>query len=292
MRMTQELVQGMDLWINTPRRPWEACGTSGMKVLVNGGLNLSELDGWWAEAYSPEVGWAIGDGKEHGDDPAWDAAEAEALYTVLEHRWFPEFYERNAEGMPAKWLERIRESMARLTPQFSASRAIREYTEKHYLPAAAWYKERAANNGAVGTGILQWQQEMERHWSSLRFGALKVESKNGRTRFQVEALPGDVAAKDLRVELYAEPVAGGMSEIEAMTAVAGSPRRAALCCRSARDASRRRLTPRALPRRPPALLPLESTQVVLEKLTGTGPPAMRATCCTPRLFTCRCCWPP
>ena len=74
MLLAQEMVQGIDLWINTPRRPWEACGTSGMKVLVNGGLNLSELDGWWAEAYSPEVGWAIGDGQEHGDDPAWDAA--------------------------------------------------------------------------------------------------------------------------------------------------------------------------------------------------------------------------
>jgi len=79
-----QLVQGVDVWINTPRRPWEACGTSGMKVLVNGGINLSELDGWWAEAYTPEVGWVLGDGKEHGDDPAWDAAEAEALYHILE----------------------------------------------------------------------------------------------------------------------------------------------------------------------------------------------------------------
>ena len=74
--LTEHLVQGVDVWINTPRRPWEACGTSGMKVLVNGGINLSELDGWWAEAYTPEVGWALGDGQEHGDDPAWDAAEA------------------------------------------------------------------------------------------------------------------------------------------------------------------------------------------------------------------------
>ena len=76
MLLTEHLVQGVDVWINTPRRPWEASGTSGMKVLVNGGINLSELDGWWAEAYSPEVGWALGDGLEHGDDPAWDAAEA------------------------------------------------------------------------------------------------------------------------------------------------------------------------------------------------------------------------
>ena len=119
MMLAQELVQGIDLWINTPRRPWEACGTSGMKVLVNGGLNLSELDGWWAEAYSPEVGWAIGDGQEHGEDPAWDAKEAEALYTLLEHEVIPEFYERKKSNVPLKWLGHIRESMAQLTPKFS-----------------------------------------------------------------------------------------------------------------------------------------------------------------------------
>ena len=84
-------MQGVDVWINTPRRPWEACGTSGMKVLVNGGLNLSELDGWWAEAYTPEVGWALGDGQEHGDDPAWDARDAEALYDLLERQVIPSF---------------------------------------------------------------------------------------------------------------------------------------------------------------------------------------------------------
>jgi starch phosphorylase len=86
MRMTEHLVQGVDLWLNTPRRPWEACGTSGMKVLVNGGLNFSELDGWWAEAWAEDVGWSIGDGREHGDDPAWDAAEAQQVYSLLEDK--------------------------------------------------------------------------------------------------------------------------------------------------------------------------------------------------------------
>ena len=264
MQMAQELVQGMDLWINTPRRPWEACGTSGMKVLANGGLNVSELDGWWAEAYSPEVGWAIGDGKEHGEDPAWDDAEAEAMYALLENEVVPQFYERNAEGMPVKWLHRIRESMARLTHQFSASRAIREYTENHYLPAAAGYQARAENNGAVGAELLQWKQEMERHWSSLRFGALNVESQNGRTRFQVEVLPGDVPQDELRVELYAEPVAGGPPAIEAMSAEMGIAPTGALLYAAEVPATRPAsdYTPRALPRRPPALLPLESTQVL------------------------------
>jgi starch phosphorylase len=124
MLMAEHLVQGIDVWVNTPRRPWEACGTSGMKVLVNGGLNLSEIDGWWAEAYHPDVGWALGDGQEHGDDPAWDAAEADALYERLEQEVIPEFYTRNDQGIPIAWVARMRESMARLTPRFSASRAV------------------------------------------------------------------------------------------------------------------------------------------------------------------------
>ena len=107
-----------------------------MKVLVNGGINLSELDGWWAEAYAPEVGWALGDGQEHGDDPAWDAAEADTLYELLEGEVIPEFYARDEQGIPTAWVARMRESMARLTPRFSANRTVREYTEQHYLPAA------------------------------------------------------------------------------------------------------------------------------------------------------------
>ena len=104
MLLTEQMVQGVDLWINTPRRPWEACGTSGMKVLVNGGINLSELDGWWAEAYTPEVGWALGDGQEHGNDPAWDASEAERLYDLLEREVIPEFYTRDESGIPSAWV--------------------------------------------------------------------------------------------------------------------------------------------------------------------------------------------
>ena len=133
MQLTEHLVQGMDAWLNTPRRPWEACGTSGMKALVNGGINLSELDGWWAEAYAQEVGWALGDGQEHGDDPTWDAVEAEALYELLEHQVIAEFYTRNDQGIPSAWVTRMRESMARLTPRFSTNRSVSEYTEKYYI---------------------------------------------------------------------------------------------------------------------------------------------------------------
>lgn len=126
MQLTEHLVQGADVWLNTPQRPWEACGTSGMKVLVNGGLNLSELDGWWAEAHAPDLGWALGDGQVHAGDSNWDAVEAEALYDLLEHQVVPEFYDRDSDNVPHAWVNRMRESMARLTGQFSANRALRE----------------------------------------------------------------------------------------------------------------------------------------------------------------------
>ena len=147
MGLTEQLVRGVDVWLNTPRRPWEASGTSGMKVLANGGLNCSELDGWWAEAYAPDVGWGLGDGQEHGEDPAWDAAEATRLYEILEQQIIPEYYARNETGVSTAWIGRIRESMARLTPQFSSSRTVLEYTEQHYLPRAQAYLERAKDKG-------------------------------------------------------------------------------------------------------------------------------------------------
>jgi len=208
MLLTEHLVQGVDVWINTPRRPWEACGTSGMKVLVNGGVNLSELDGWWAEAYTPEVGWAIGDGREHGEDPAWDAAEADALYGLLEREVIPEFYTRDQSGIPTAWVKRMRESMAQLTPQFSADRAVREYTEQHYLPAATAYRERAANKGAVGGQMVDWRHELDRKWGSLRFGSLRVETNAGQNVFEVEIFLNDLDPNAVRVELYADGING------------------------------------------------------------------------------------
>ena len=204
MLLTEHLVQGVDVWINTPRRPWEACGTSGMKVLVNGGINLSELDGWWAEAYTPEVGWALGNSKEHGDDPAWDTAEAEALYGLLEREVVPEFYARDKDGIPTAWVKRMRESMARLTPAFSADRAVRKYTEQHYLPAAAAYRERANNKGAAAKQVVEWQRELEQKWAQVHFGAMKAETKDGQHIFEVEVSLGDLDPNAVRVELFTD----------------------------------------------------------------------------------------
>jgi starch phosphorylase len=259
--MAEHLVQGVDVWVNTPRRPWEASGTSGMKVLVNGGLNLSELDGWWAEAYSPEVGWAIGDGREHGDDPSWDAAEAEHLYAVLEREVIPEFYTRDEHGIPRGWVARMRESMARLTPAFSTNRVVRQYTEEHYLSAAAAFRQRAENRGSMGADLVAWQAELAKHWSSLRFGPATVEQQGEQSLFHVQVFLDDIDPDAVGVELYAEAqkdedqVSHAMNRGErlagatsAFTYIASVP-----TSRPAAD-----YTPRLVPRHAGAFVPLEA----------------------------------
>jgi len=268
MLLTENLVQGVDVWINTPQRPWEACGTSGMKVLVNGGVNLSELDGWWAEAYTPAVGWALGDGQEHGYDPAHDAAEAGALYDLLEREVIPEFYSRDQNGVPTAWIQRMRESMAQLTPRFSASRAVREYTEQHYLTAAALYRERAAKQGAVAKQIVDWRQAVDGKWDVLRFGDLRVESKGDQHVFEVEILLNDLDPNSVRVELYADGIGGEaavrmeMKLVNAQSDAAGrSVYRASVS--NVRPASD--YTPRVIPQRSGVAIPLESTRILWQR---------------------------
>ncbi len=267
MLLTEHLVQGVDVWINTPRRPWEACGTSGMKVLVNGGINLSELDGWWAEAYTPEVGWALGDGQEHGDDPSWDAAEAAALYDLLEREVIPEFYTRNKQGIPTAWVARMRESMSRLTPQFSANRAVREYTEQHYLPAAAAYRERAADKGAVGAQVVNWQHTLEQKWATLRFGEVKVVSDAGKHVFEVKVYLGSLDPNSVRVELYADGVNGGaparqeMKRGQILTDTNGFSYSAEVpATRPATD-----YTTRVIPQHDSVTIPLEAAQILWQR---------------------------
>jgi starch phosphorylase len=204
MSLAEHLVQGVDLWINTPRRPWEASGTSGMKVLVNGGLNLSELDGWWAEAYTPGVGWALGDGREHGDDPAWDTREMEQLYRLLEQEVLAAFYDRNPDGIPKAWVKRMRASMAELTPRFSSNRMVREYLERLYLPAAAACRERVAEKGAKGIQVVNWHHVMKQKWPGLRFGEVKVETDKDQHVFEIQVHLNGLDPNSVRVELYAD----------------------------------------------------------------------------------------
>lgn len=213
MLLTEHLVQGTDVWVNTPRRPWEACGTSGMKVLVNGGINLSELDGWWAEAYTPEVGWALGDKQEHGDDPAWDAAEANALYDLLEKNIVPEFYSRNEKDIPVKWIERMRNSMATLTAQFSANRAVREYTEKCYLPAASNFLNRAAEKGTKGKWIVDTRHFLHSKWHEIKFGEVKPDTIEHGYSFNATIFFDDDIKDKISVELFAMGIDNADPEI-------------------------------------------------------------------------------
>jgi starch phosphorylase len=180
-----------------------------MKVLVNGGINLSELDGWWAEAYTPEVGWALGDGLEHGDDPAWDAVEAVTLYERLEQVVIPEFYARDEQGIPTAWVERMRESMARLTPQFSANRTVREYAENYYIPAAAAYHERASDQGKAGVQMVNWQHTLRNKWANVHFGEVTVETNGEGHRFEAQVYLNGIGPEAVNVELYAEKSVGG-----------------------------------------------------------------------------------
>lgn len=163
MNVAQELVAGVDVWLNTPRRYLEASGTSGMKALVNGGLNLSELDGWWAEAYIPQVGWAIG-GEGLEPDLERDALEAEQLYHLLENQIIPEFYDRDQDGIPRKWIDRVRTSMSTLTPHFSSNRMMREYVERAYLPAAEAYRARIAKDAELAKELESWQRTFRESW--------------------------------------------------------------------------------------------------------------------------------
>lgn len=212
MLLTEHLVQGVDVWINTPRRPWEACGTSGMKVLVNGGLNVSVLDGWWEEAYSPEVGWAIPAGNAQGPEAERDAEEAQSLYELLENEIIPEFYARNAAGIPEAWVNRMRESMARLTPQYSANRSVREYTEVCYLPAAQDYRLRAARQGEAGIQVVNKLQAFEKKWQKLRFGTLNVTPAVEGFFFEVQVYLHELRPEEVRVQLYAEGLPGQAPE--------------------------------------------------------------------------------
>ena len=268
MLVTQNLVRGVDLWINTPRRPWEACGTSGMKVLPNGGLNLSELDGWWIEAYSPQVGWALGDGQEHGNDPQWDAAEANALYDLLENEVVPDFYTRDSEGIPTAWVTRVRESMAQLTPRFSADRAVREYTDKHYIPAAKRFQMRSSDKGNYGKKLVDWQHVLKQHWSSIRFVETKVESSANQHVFEVQLYLDDIDPSAVLVELYAgvsnsdPPI---KQEMTLLRQLSGNPQTYIFSASVSDTMPADHYTPRVIPRFPDAQVPLEGNQILWQR---------------------------
>jgi len=206
MDVTRALVSGADLWLNTPRRPQEACGTSGMKTLANGGLNLSSLDGWWAEAYQPELGWTLGDNQTHGEDQ--DARDADQLLALLENELRAAFYTRDEQGRPTAWLARMRRSMTELSPRFSSARMLREYAEQYYLPMVQTLRARAADDGLLAKDLLAWHARIVNSWPAVRLSNLRLSKRNKEQRAQVSVCLGELSPDDVTVELYADALPG------------------------------------------------------------------------------------
>lgn len=202
--VASQLIQGVDVWLNCPQHPWEACGTSGMKVLVNGGLNLSQYDGWWAEAWNQDVGWAIRPGatfEELCNSNDHDLSDARELFDLLERDVIPAFYNVDEQGIPRDWLRRIRASMDQLTAVYSANRMVREYVEGFYLPMVKQGKQRTP---ATLAAMVTEHQEINRHWPRLRFSAINVSETGGNQTYTAEAYLDGIEESRIAMELVAE----------------------------------------------------------------------------------------
>jgi starch phosphorylase len=216
IRVARHLVQGADVWLNTPRRPNEASGTSGMKLLPNGGLNLSVLDGWWAEGYDREVGWAIGRGEDYDNDDYQDAVESDALYNLLEKDVTSLFYERDQENLPRRWIAKMKTSMKRLCPIFNTNRMVREYVERFYLPAAKRYSDLATQGGAKLGPIVEWRKQFRTAGSQVKITRVQAEnSREARVGEKIDitasVVLGEIPPDYVRVQILSGSVAeGGM----------------------------------------------------------------------------------
>lgn len=207
------LVQGADVWLNTPRRLMEASGTSGMKAMANGAVTLSVLDGWWDEAWdeadpaSDPVGWAIGGRETYSDLNYQDTVEVEALYDLLESDVIPTFYDRRSDGLPRRWIARMKASISALSPFFNTHRMVREYTERFYLPAASRYQQLTEDRLAPAKALAVWKVRLQEEWPQVRVtevtsGELPQLLVGSHIQVQVRVHLGALTPKDVRVELY------------------------------------------------------------------------------------------
>jgi len=211
MCVARYMVQGVDLWLNTPRRPMEASGTSGMKAASNGAINISTLDGWWNEAYRPEVGWAIGRGEVYEDQSYQDEVEGNAIYDLLEKEIVPLFYNRGPDGLPRGWIARMRAAMKAICPYFNTDRMVREYTEHFYLPAAQRSMRLAEEGLARAKALAEWKANLRRHWPGVRVVQVDAEGPTEirvGSQLRVQALVhlGPLPPRDVTVELYHGPL--------------------------------------------------------------------------------------
>jgi len=170
------LVQGVDVWLNNPRRPLEASGTSGMKVPPNGGINLSVLDGWWCEGYNGDNGWAIGSGEEYDDHHYQDEVESQALYDLLEREVVPLFYKRGSDGLPREWIERMKSSMMTVCPTFNTNRMIEQYTERFYEPSLLQWQWLTANGNAEVKQLTLWRRNIVEMWKNVEVAAVETDA--------------------------------------------------------------------------------------------------------------------
>lgn len=207
MNVARYLVQGVDVWVNTPRRPLEASGTSGMKAVVNGALNLSILDGWWDEAFGTDVGWAIGYGEEYDDSDLQDKIESDELYDILEREIVPCYYSRGSDMLPRDWIAMMKASMERLCPFFNTDRMVQDYTRKLYVPARMHYENLTRDQYARSRDMAQWCRRVTEKWKQISI--TRIDVQNGRKRYVGESLPvqvyvrlGELTCEDVSVELY------------------------------------------------------------------------------------------
>lgn len=204
MKVARHLVQGVDLWLNNPRRPMEASGTSGQKVSLNGGINCSVLDGWWAEGYDGQNGWAIGDGQELVSPDEQDAADAAALYDVLEQQILPLFYDRDAQGLPRAWIKRMKASIASIVPRFNTETMVSRYVEQMYIPIARRGMRFVADRFASASSLAAWKRHIRQSWPFVHF--TDVTSVNGEgIEVTARIYLGGVDPASVRVELLCEP---------------------------------------------------------------------------------------
>lgn len=179
MDIARYLVQGVDVWLNNPRRPMEASGTSGMKAAINGVLNMSTLDGWWCEGYIPDGGWIIGAGEEYDDLSYQDQVESQAIYNLLEQEVVPLFFNRGKDRLPRRWIRRMKNTIKWCAPRFNTSRMVAEYTRRFYHPADVRWQELTANDMERVKALSLWKQKIRQSWSDLGIRSVETKTVNG-----------------------------------------------------------------------------------------------------------------
>jgi starch phosphorylase len=207
----QMILQGCDIWLNTPRRPLEACGTSGMKAMANGVLNLSVLDGWWDEAYDQSYGWAVGRGETYEDLELQDEVESRDIYNLLEREIVPQFYDRGPDNLPLDWLEKMKAAMCHLCPIYNSHRMVQDYTKRFYLSASRRYSELSREEMKGAKEIAVWRQRVMTNWDQIRIHRVHVHDGtpvpvSGHLRVDTDVFLHALEPKDVDVELYFGPL--------------------------------------------------------------------------------------